>query len=371
MQKKKKVYKLAKDWYNNAAFFSEGRGSVQIASSPYGVTADGRSVTCYTMTNGNGMQARFLDYGCVLTHLILPDRSGKPTDVVLGYDTLADYEADPAYMGALVGRYANRIKDSAFTLNGREIRLAPNDGANHLHGVLSKRVFHGTVGNDCLRLTYTSPDGEDGLPGTVRITVRYSLDDNNVLTMGYEAVSDADTVLNLTNHSYFNLAGHRSGRIDGQLLQIAADTFLETADDTCPTGQILPAEGAMDFRRLRSIGGEPTCEQMEMVGGYDHCYVLRPDTAPAALAYCPQTGIALTVATTQPGLQLYTGNYLEDVPRPGKGGARYVQRSGFALETQHYPCAPNYPQFPSAVLRAGQTLRETTYYQLHILNQLK
>lgn len=343
---------------------------MQIASSPYGVTADGRSVNCYTLKNANGMEARILDYGCILTHLILPDRNGVPTDVVLGYDSLADYEADPAYMGALVGRYANRIKDSAFTLDGREIRLTPNDGPNHLHGCLSRRVFCGSVADGGLRLTYTSPAGEDGLPGTVRITAQYSLDDNNVLTLCLEAVSDADTVLNLTNHSYFNLAGHRSGRIDGQLLQIAADSFLETADDTCPTGQILPAEGAMDFRSLRPIGGEPVCEQMELVGGYDHCYVLRQGASPAALACCPRTGITLTVATTQPGMQLYTGNYLEDIPRPGKGGVQYVRRGGFALETQHYPCAPNYPHFPSAVLRAGEICRETTYLQLQVLDQL-
>ena len=344
---------------------------MRITSKPYGVTADGKNVTCYTMTNASGMEARFLDYGCILTHLILPDRTGTPTDVVLGYDDLAAYEADPAYMGALVGRYANRIKDSAFTLNDELIRITPNDGPNHLHGCLSKRVFHGAVGSDCLRLTYTSPDGEDGLPGTVRFTVTYSLDDSNVLTMRFEAVSDADTVLNLTNHSYFNLAGHRSGRVDGQLLQLAADEFLETADDTCPTGQLLPAEGAMDFRRLRPMVGEPACEQMELVGGYDHCYVLRPDAAPAALAYCPKTGIALTVVTTQPGLQLYSGNYLEDVPRPGKGGVRYMRRSGFALETQHFPCSPNYPRFPSTVLRAGERYRETTYWQLQVLKQLQ
>ncbi len=370
MREKKKVYNLVKNWYNRPTFVSEGRSFVQISSGPYGVTADGRSVNRYTLKNTNGMEVRILDYGCTLTHLILPDRNGTPTDVVLGYDDLAGYEADPAYMGALVGRYANRIKGSAFTLNGREIRLAPNDGPNHLHGCLSRRVFCGSVGDGGLRLTYTSPDGEDGLPGTVRITAHISLDDSNVLTLRYEAVSDADTVLNLTNHSYFNLAGHRSGRVDSQLLQIAADSFLETADDTCPTGQILPAEGAMDFRRLRPIGGEPICEQMEMVGGYDHCYVLRQDASPAALAYCPRTGIALALATTQPGLQFYTGNYLEDVPHTGKGGVPYLRRGGFALESQHFPCSPNYPHFPSTVLRAGEIFRETTYLQFQVLDQL-
>jgi len=320
------------------------------------------------MTNSGGMEARFLDYGCILTHLILPDRRGEPVDVVLGYDDLASYEADGTYFGALVGRYANRIKNAAFALNGKEYHLTPNDGPNHLHGVLSKRVFRGTVGDECVRFTYTSPDGEDGLPGTVRITVTCGLDDNNVLTLRYEAVSDADTVLNLTNHSYFNLAGHRSGKVDEQLLQIAADAFLETADDTCPTGHILPVSGVMDFRRLRRIGqGFPAaCEQMELVGGYDHCYVLRPHAAPAALAYCPKTGITLTVVTTQPGLQLYSGNYLEDNPLPGKGGTRYHRRSGFALETEHYPCSPNFPDFPTTVLRAGETYRQTTMYQLQV-----
>jgi len=342
---------------------------MKISSSPYGVTQNGERVTCYTISNANGMQARFLDYGCILTHLILPDRNGEPADVVLGYDDLASYEADGAFFGALVGRYANRIKNAAFFLNGKEYRLTPNDGPNHLHGTLSKRMFRSTVGDGGIRFVYTSPEGEDGLPGTVRISVTYSLDDKNVLAMRYEAVSDKDTVLNLTNHSYFNLAGHGSGKVDDQLLQIAADSFLETADDTCPTGHILPVSGMMDFRRLRRIGlGFPAlCEQMELVGGYDHCYVLRPDAVPAALAYSPKTGIALTVVTTQPGLQLYSGNYLEDYPLPGKGGVSYRRRSGFALETQHYPCSPNFPEFPTTVLRAGETWRETTMYQLQVL----
>ncbi len=346
---------------------------MKISSAPYGITRNGERVTCYTLKNANGMEARFLDFGCILTHLIVPDREGKPTDVVLGYDSLSSYEADTAWFGAVVGRYANRIKDAAFTMNGREYRLTANDGPNHLHGALGKRMFHASVGNESLCLTYTSPDGEDGLPGTVQISVIYSLDDRNVLTMRYEAVSDADTVLNLTNHSYFNLSGHRSGKVDDQLLQIAADQFLETADDTCPTGHILPVSGAMDFRRLRKIGlGFPAaCEQMELVGGYDHCYVLRPGAAPAALAYSPRTGIALTVVTTQPGLQLYSGNYLEDNPLAGKGNCRYHRRSGFALETEHYPCSPNYPDFPSTVLRAGETYHETTMLQLQVLEKLE
>ena len=339
---------------------------MQISSKLYGVTSDGRRVLCHTMTNASGMEVRLLDYGCIITHLLVPDRRGVPTDVVLGYDDLASYESDGCYFGALVGRFANRIRNAAFPLNGREIRLEPNDGPHHLHGVLSKRVFSASAVDDSLCFTYVSPAGEDGLPGTVRISATFTLDDNNVLAMRCEAVSDEDTVLNLTHHDYFNLAGHRSGRVDSQLLQIAADEFLETADDSCPTGHILPAEGPMDFRRLRRIGGEPQCEQMELVGGYDHCYLLRPGAVPAVVACCPATGITLTMATSQPGLQLYTGNFLEDNPLPGKDGVHYLRRGGFALEAQGCPGAPNYPQFPSALLRAGETYSRTTLWQFQV-----
>lgn len=341
---------------------------MRITNKPYGTTADGQVVTCYTMTNRSGVEARVLDYGCALTHLLVPDRTGRPVDVVLGYDDLASYEKNDPCFGAVVGRYANRIKNAAFTLGGREYTLSANDGANHLHGVLSRRVFRASVCGQGLRLTYVSPDGEEGFPGTLEVSVTYLLDEANVLSIRYEATSDRDTVLNLTNHSYFNLSGHDSGTVDDQLLQLAADEFLETADDSCPTGHILPAEGAMDFRRLRRIGqGFPiTCEQMELVGGYDHCYVLRPGAAPAALAYSPETGISLTLATTEPGLQFYSGNYLPDSHLPGKGGVRYPLRGGFALEAQHYPCSPNYPAFPTTELKAGETYRQTTLLQFQV-----
>lgn len=338
-----------------------------IKTDTFGYTKDGRKVTAYTMTNSNGVTARFIDYGCILNALMVPDRDGNAVDVVLGYDDVAAYEEDPAYLGVLVGRYANRIKNSRFTLNGTEYILEPNDGPNHLHGVLSRRIFDAEVSGDELRFSYTSPDGEDGLPGEVRITVTYSLNDDNELTMRYEAVSDRDTIINLTNHSYFNLAGHDSGSVDDQLLQISADSFLETSGDCCPTGRVLPAESVMDFRALRRIGdgfSEP-CRQMDLVGGYDHCYVLRGGDGPAAHAYCPGTGILLSVSTTQPSLQFYSGNYLDQISSPRKNFAKYTRRSGFALETQHYPCSPNFPEFPSTVLRAGEVYREHTTLVIH------
>ena len=339
-----------------------------ITKNTFGYTKDGREVTAYTMTNSNGVTARFIDYGCILTELIVPDRDGNAVDVVLGYDDAAAYEEDPAYLGSLVGRYANRIKNSRFNLNGKEYLLEPNDGSNHLHGVLSKRLFDADVSDDELRFTCTSTDGEDGLPGEVRITVIYSLNDDNELTMRYEAVSDQDTIINLTNHSYFNLAGQDSGPVDDQLLMIAADSFLETSPDCCPSGRVLPAEGPMDFRSLRRIGDgfNKPCEQMDLVGGYDHCYILRGGDGLAAQAYCPETGILLSVYTTQPGLQFYSGNYLDQIVNPGKSGFKYTRRSGFALETQHYPCSPNYPEFPSTVLRAGEVYRESTIFKFYI-----
>lgn len=341
---------------------------MKISISPFGFTKDDRPISSYALVNANGMQARFIDYGCILTHLIIPDRTGKETDVVLGYDDIRSYENDNAYLGALVGRYANRIRNSAFTLNGKEYRLTPNDGLNHLHGVLSKRMFKCEAAGDFLEFSYNSPAGEDGLPGNVKIKMICSLDDDNVLTLRYEAVSDEDTIINLTNHSYFNLAGHDSGKIDDQLLLIAADSFLETSADACPTGKILPAEGPMDFRILRNIGPgflEP-CSQMDLVGGYDHCYILRDVEETAAYAYCPETGISLTIATTQPGIQFYSGNYLYEIGSPGKSGYEYTRRSGFALETQHYPCSPNFPEFPSTVLKAGELYSEITSFRLTV-----
>ncbi len=345
---------------------------MQISSRIYGTASDGRRVTQYIMESKNGVRIACLDYGCIITNLWVRDRTGKPTDIVLGYDDIAAYEKDDVFFGACVGRVANRIKDSRFTLNGQDYRLQPNDGLNHLHGVFHKRLFAASVSGGSLRFTYRSPDGEDGFPGGLDVTVTYTLDDNDVFSMRYEAVSDADTLINLTNHSYFNLSGHQSGSVDQQLLEITADTFLETADDACPTGIELPVEGTpMDFRTLRHIGqGFPIqYEQMELVSGYDHCYCLRENAAPAALAYSPVTGIAMSLVTTQPGIQFYSGNHLGE-GGAGKGGIHYGRRAGFCLETEHYPCANSYPDFPSILLRRGEKCEQTTLLQFQTLEKL-
>lgn len=345
---------------------------MQISSHIYGTTSDGCQVTQYIMESRNGVRIACLDYGCIITNLWVNDREGTPTDIVLGYDDIAAYERDTTSMGAFTGRVANRIKDSRFTINGRDYRLQPNNGVNHLHGVFNKRMYAASISGGSLRFTYRSPDGEDGFPGNLDVTVTYTLDDNNVFSMQYEAVSDADTLINLTNHSYFNLSGHQSGRVDQQLLEITADTFLETADDACPTGQILAVDGTpMDFRTMRHIGqGFPIrYEQMELVDGYDHCYCLRENAAPAALGYSPVTGIAMSLVTTQPGMQFYSGNHLGE-GSVGKDGAHYGPRAGFCLETEHYPCANSYPDFPSTLLKCGEKYQQTTMLQFQTLEKL-
>lgn len=345
---------------------------MKITSCTYGVTGDGQSVERYTMENRRGVSVSVITYGAAITNILVPDRSGSKVDVVLGYEGLSDYEKDDTYMGACVGRVSGRLKGDSFTLNGREYPLEHNEGISHLHGVFPKRVWQAQVHGGTVRLSYRSPAGEDGFPGSLDVAVTYALDENSVLTMKYEAVSDDDTLINLSNHSYFNLSGHASGTVDDQLLQISADEYLETADDACPTGVILPVEGTpMDFRSLRHIGqGFPIhFEQMELVGGYDHCYCLRNGAAPAVLAYSPKTGIALHLVTTQPGVQLYTGNYLSGTVA-GKNGCRYGRRAGFCLETEHYPCATSYPEFPSIVLPRGKEYHQTTLLQFQTLETL-
>lgn len=342
-----------------------------ITSHPYGITVSGETVNQYTITNRRGVSVSIIEYGAIITNFIVPDQTGTPVDIVLGYDTLAEYEKDSFSMGAFVGRYAGNIKNDRFSLGGREYTvLHAEDGVSYLRGAMQKRVFRASVQGGGVRFSYHSPDGDEGFSGAVDMAVTYELDDNNVFSLHYEARTDADTVLNFTNHTFFNLTGHDSGKVDDHLLQIAAETFLETADDGCPTGQVLPVAGTpLDFTKLHRIGqGYPIhCEQMELVGGYDHCYCLKEGAAPAVLVYSPASGIALEVVTTQPGLQFYSGDYLgEGGATPGKQGARYHRRAGFALETQHYPDSPHFPEFPTTVVKKGETYQETTLWQVQI-----
>jgi aldose 1-epimerase len=341
----------------------------------FGKTPDGRAVEVYTLTNRRGAEARVITYGATLVSLKVPDRRGRIADVTLGYDDLAGYIDDPStYFGATVGRYANRIARGRFALDGVEYVLATNNGPNHLHGGV--RGFDKVVwearplnvrGAAALRLTYLSRDGEEGYPGALSVAVTYTLTDSDELRIDYRATTDKDTVVNLTNHTYFNLADAGAGDILGHVLTINASRFTPTDATAIPTGELRSVRGTpFDFTRPAAIGsriGRPD-EQLKFGKGYDHNFVLDGRAGRlrrAAEAYEPKTGRVLEVWTTEPGVQLYTGNYLSG--RRGKGGATYAFRHGFCLETQHFPDSPNEPGFPTTVLRKGRTFRSTTVYK--------
>ena len=339
-----------------------------ITSAPFGVTKNGEAVTRWTLKNAAGMQADILDYGCTVQRILVPDSNGVPVDVALGYDDLAGYEQGSCFFGAFIGRYANRIKGAAFELNGRRYTLEKNDGENHLHGVYCTQVFAGEVEGDTLVFRRVSPDGEEGYPGTLTFAVRYRLTADNTLEMDYRAVTDADTVVNFTNHTYFNLNG--AGDILGHRLTIHADRFAEGNAETLPTGRILQVQGTpMDFRAGRVIGDGINADwpQIQNCRGYDHCFVLNGASGTLrkmASARGDKSGIRLEACTTQPAMQLYTGNFVDmDTAPAGKGGVRYGRYAGFCLESQHYPCSPNFPDFPTTLLRPGEEYHEVTTYR--------
>lgn len=340
--------------------------------TPFGAAKNGEEVRELTLDNGV-LAAKVLTFGGVLRSLTVPGRNGR-TDVVLGYDTVAEYETQEGYLGALVGRFANRIAKGRFTLNGREYTLAVNDGPNHLHGGnvgYSHRVWEvAELSGERAVLTLDSPDGEEGYPGHLQVKVIYALE-GDALSIRYEAVSDQDTPCNLTNHSYFNLAGQGSGDVLDQELTLFCSAYTPTDDTSIPLGAVEPVEGTpMDLRRPTPIGAriEEDFQQLKWGRGYDHNFVIdgQPGSMrPAARAYSAATGVAMEVETDSPGLQFYTANFVED-GRKGKGGAAYGFRHGFCLETQHYPDAPNQPGFPSAILRAGAEYRQTTSFRFSV-----
>lgn len=330
----------------------------------FDTAADGRAVHRYTLARG-GLTVRVLDYGGRIQSILAPGKAG-PVDVVLGFDRMAGYEADDSFQGAFVGRVANRIERGQFTLDGVSYETPINNGPNHCHGLSHLQVLEAAAeGEDTLLLRWHSPAGEEGLPGSLDAEVRYTLDENGGLTLDYRARADAPTPVNLTNHSYFNLAG--GGSVLGQVLQLHASHFTPADEVSCPTGEILPVAGTpMDFTAPKTIGRDIGADYDQLLWGrgYDHNWcidgtpgVLRP----AAAAYCEETGITLTCETTQPGLQFYTGNYLTG--STGKGGMVLAPRTGFCLETQHYPCAVNRPQFASVILRPGEEYHEVTVYR--------
>jgi aldose 1-epimerase len=343
-----------------------------IEKSDFGKTPEGTAVDLYTLTNANGMKAKIMTYGGIITELDVPDRDGKLGDVVLGFDDLKGYVAGHPYFGALVGRVANRIAKGKFTLDGKEYKVAVNNGPNALHGGLKgfdKQVWKAepikVADGVALKLTYVSKDGEEGYPGELTSTVTYTLTNKNELKIDYKATTDKTTVLNLTNHSYFNLAGPNSGTILDHELMLAADTYTPTDDTLIPTGEIKPVKGTpLDFTKPATIGsrigelkGEP--------GGYDHNFVLRAGDASPALAarvYEPKTGRIMEVFTTEPGIQFYTGNFLDGTNK-GKGGVVYKKNQGFCLECQHFPDSVNQPKFPTMTLEPGKTYKQTTVYK--------
>ena len=320
---------------------------MNVTSRPFGRTKSGIPVTCYTLENAAGMRAEVLDWGCVIRSVVVPDRGGAPTDVVLGYDSLEGYESGSCFYGAFVGHYANRIKGSAFTLNGRTYHLEPNDGKNHLHGVYCTSVFSASVEDGALVLRRTSPDGEEGYPGNLEVSVSFAWSSSNTLSMEFTAFSDQDTVVSLTNHPYFNLNGADAGTIDGHTLQVSADEYTELDERNLITGRILQVENTpLDFLRAKPL---------DIPVDYNFCFS-RTGLHSAARLCSRESGIALDVSTTQPGLQVYTGDFLSGPA--GKGGAVYGPRSGVALEAQGWPDAAAWPAFPSNILR-----QDTPYQQ--------
>jgi aldose 1-epimerase len=346
-----------------------------IAHTPFGETPAGVAVDLYTLRNRRGMEVRITNYGGIVTALTAPDRAGRYADVVLGLDTLDGYLKASPYFGALIGRYGNRIAHGKFVLDETTYTLATNDGPNSLHGgevgfdkvVWIVRAARLTPEGPQLTLTYWSHDGEEGYPGNLVVTVIYTLTENNALRLDFRATTDKDSVVNLTQHSYFNLSGH--GDVMGHVVQINAGRFTPVDATLIPTGELRSVEGTpFDLRKPTTISAHISGndEQLRLAKGYDHNWVL--DTPPGELAanatvYEPESGRVLEVSSTQPGLQFYTGNSL-DGSIVGKGGKRYVFRSGFCLEPQHFPDSPNEPAFPSTVLRPGQVYRSTIIYRL-------
>lgn len=349
-----------------------------VSRAPFGVLASGDSVHVYTLTNANGVTVRALDYGGVIQSIETPDRSGKAADIVLGFDTLDKYVKDSPYFGAIVGRFANRIARGRFTLNGKTYTLAINNGLNALHGGLvgfDKVVWHAEpFSNDTsagVVWTHVSPDGDQGYPGTLSLRVTYTLTNANDLRIEYHATTDKPTILNLTNHSYFNLAGAGNGDILGEQITINADSITPIDSTMIPTGKIVPVDGTpFDFRKPTAIGARIGAdnEQLKFAGGYDHNWVLNrsDDTSlvHAARAVDSASGRTLDVFTTEPGVQFYTGNFL-DGSFAGIDGV-YKRRYGFTFETQHYPDSPNHPNFPSVVLAPGQTFHSETVFRFGV-----
>ncbi|MCY4014242.1 MAG: galactose mutarotase [Gammaproteobacteria bacterium] len=334
---------------------------------------DGEPVNLFTLTNARGAEVRITEYGGIVVSIRVPDRDGRLGHVALGYDRLDDYVADNPFFGTITGRYANRIAGGRFELDGETWQLAQNDGENALHGGIrgfDKVVWNGvaTASGDGVAFTYVSPDGDEGYPGELTTTVTYTWTDDDALRIDYEARTDKPTVVNLTNHSYFNLADGGAGTVLDHHLTVNAARYTPADNESIPTGEIVPvAATPFDFRSSQTLGARIANDhpQLRASGGYDVNFVLDEadaDMILAAVVYAPTTGRVMDVLTDQPGVQLYTGNHF-DGRHVGIGGVRHFRHSGLCLETQHFPDSPNQPGFPSTVLRPGETYSTTTVYR--------
>ena len=334
---------------------------------------DGTALEQYTLKSGD-ISCEILTYGGILKSLVMPDKNGVKTDVLLGFDSVDAYKNQDGYIGALVGRYANRIGGSSFELNGKTYNLHNNDGKNHLHGGINgfdKQIWQVEEATDnVLTLALFSPDGQEGYPGNLQVKVTYTLC-NNALSIDYWAQSDGDTICNLTNHAYFNLSGHNFDTAEDNYIQINADFYTPTDKESITTGEIAPVDGTpMDLRNSVKIGqhADDAFVQLKWAGGYDHNWCINGEAGAlrlAAVAESEITGIVMKTYTTQPGIQFYSGNYINNFPK-GKNGAEYKKRSGFCLETQCYPDTPHHSNFPSAVLMAGEVYTHKTVYSFEI-----
>jgi aldose 1-epimerase len=346
-----------------------------ITQAPFGTLPDGRQVNQYTLTNKSGMLVRILDFGGIITEIHVPDRDGRLADVALGFDTLEPYLGESPYFGALIGRYGNRIARGRFTLDGKQYVLATNDGDNHLHGGkqgFDKVLWTAAIDGAALVLRYRSPDGEEGYPGNLDATVSYSLTDDNEIVVRFHAVTDQPTPVNLTQHSYFNLRGAGQGDTLGHEMMIAADRYVPIDAGSIPFGPLAPVAGTpFDFRQAHPIGAfiDAPDQQLQNGKGYDHCFVLDRAQGDRALMRAvrvrePQSGRVLELLTQEPGVQFYSGNFLDGSLR-GKGHA-YAYRSGFAIEPEHFPDSPNHPEYPSTILRPGEVYETESRFRFSV-----
>jgi len=351
-----------------------------VSKAEFGKTPEGETVDAYTLTNSEGMEVRAITFGGIITSIRVPDRAGKLDDVVLGFNDLAGYLKNPPYFGAIIGRYGNRIGGGRFKLDSKTYTLAINNRPNHLHGgikgfdkVVWKAESFKNGDNVGIVFTHTSPDGDEGYPGTLSLRVTYTLNNKNEIAFDYQATTDKATPVNLTQHSYFNLAGEGSGDILKHVMTIHASKITPVDQNLIPTGELAPVDGTpFDFRKPTAIGARISDNdtQIRYGNGYDHNFVLDRDGNGLVLAAHveePATGRVLEVLTTEPGIQVYTGNFL-DGTLTGKSGRPYKQRTGFALETQHYPDSPNKPRFPNTILKPGETYRSKTVFAFGVEN---